>query len=86
LYRPDRLDAGILRELQNPASRWNVRKSFARIAKRLQVDEETVRRRVDRMEALGVVQGWTIIPNPTCSKRTVLGSTSKPLLERTRPN
>ena len=73
MYRPDRLDAGILRELQNPASRWNVRKSFARIAKRLQVDEETVRRRVDRMEALGVIQGWTIVPNPHLLEKDSVG-------------
>jgi len=73
LYRPDLLDAGILRELQHPASRWNVRKSFARIAKRLQVDEETVRRRVDRMETLGVIQGWTIVLNPHLLEKDCVG-------------
>jgi DNA-binding Lrp family transcriptional regulator/ferredoxin len=73
LYHPDRLDAGILRELQNPASRWDIRKSFVRIAKRLMVDEETVRRRVTKMEALGVIQGWTITPNPHLLDRDSVG-------------
>jgi len=73
LYHPDRLDAGILRELQNPASKWDIRKSFARIAKRLMVDEETVRRRVARMEAVGVIQGWTIAPNPHLLDRDSVG-------------
>lgn len=73
MYHPDRLDAGILRELQNPASRWDIRKSFVRIARRLQVDEETVRRRVAKMETLGVIQGWTITPNPHLLDRDRVG-------------
>jgi DNA-binding Lrp family transcriptional regulator/ferredoxin len=73
LYHPDRLDAGILRELQNPASRWDIRKSFVRIAKRLMVDEETVRRRVAKMETLGVIQGWTITPNPHLLEKDSVG-------------
>jgi DNA-binding Lrp family transcriptional regulator/ferredoxin len=73
VYHPDELDAGILRELQNPASRWNVRGSMARIAKRLRVDEETVRRRVSKMEEFGVVQGWTVTPNPHLLGRERVG-------------
>ncbi len=73
MYRPDELDAGILRELQSPAARWNVRGSYARIAKRLRVDEETVRRRVSKMESRRVIQGWTITPNPHLLGRECIG-------------
>ncbi len=34
------------------------------MAKTLHVDVETVRRRVSRMERLGAIEGWAIMPNP----------------------
>jgi DNA-binding Lrp family transcriptional regulator/ferredoxin len=64
VFYPDELDRGILRELQSPASRWNFRESYSRTAKKLHVDEETVRRRITRMESHGVIEGWVILPNP----------------------
>lgn len=43
---------------------WNVRETYSGIAKRIGVDEETVRRRVKRAEKLGSVMGWKMMPNP----------------------
>lgn len=36
---------------------------YGRIAKNLGLDEDTVRKRVDRLESAGVIKGWRLIPN-----------------------
>jgi DNA-binding Lrp family transcriptional regulator len=65
MLHPDDLDIKIMRELESPASfRWNVRESYASIAKKLGIDEETVGRRVERVRQAGVFQGWELIVNP----------------------
>jgi DNA-binding Lrp family transcriptional regulator len=43
---------------------WNVRKSYSNIAKRLGIDEETVRKRIKRQEKLGAIQGWRAVIHP----------------------
>jgi len=64
VWTPDRLDFNIIRELAGSPSQWNVKKSHAAIAKKLRVDEETVRNRLRRMKQEGYLQGWRLIPNP----------------------
>lgn len=65
MQRLDPLDIKLVKELQSPASyRWNARESFASMAKKLGVDEETIRKRVGRMRQAGVLQYWRLIPNP----------------------
>jgi DNA-binding Lrp family transcriptional regulator len=55
----------VLRELTSPASfQWNVRESYAKIAKKLGMDEETVRLAVRRAKDSGFVERWRIILNP----------------------
>jgi DNA-binding Lrp family transcriptional regulator len=66
MYKPDALDLRITREIGTPRSaQWNVRESYASIAKRVGVDEETVRKRIKKQEKMGIIQGWraTIHPN-----------------------
>ncbi len=61
----DELDAGILREIRSPSSfRWDARESYARMASRLGVDEETVRRRVTRLQEDGVIGKFVLGLNP----------------------
>lgn len=61
----DDLDRKIVKEMTSPASlQWDIRQSYVAIAKRLQVDEETIRRRFERMRKTGFLQGWQIIVNP----------------------
>ena len=61
----DDLDVRIVKELSNPGSpQWNVRETYSGIAKRLGVDEETVRRRLKRAQELGTVTGWKMMVNP----------------------
>jgi DNA-binding Lrp family transcriptional regulator len=65
MYKPDTLDLQITREIGSPRStQWNVRESYSSIAKRVGVDEETVRKRIKRQEKLGILQGWRAAIHP----------------------
>jgi len=65
MHRLDDLDAKIIKELGSPSSpNWNVRETYSSIARRIGVDEETVRRRLKRAEELGSLPGWRMMVNP----------------------
>ncbi len=65
LHRLDDLDIRIIKELGSPGSfQWNVRESYSNIARRLGVDEETVRKRLKRAEDLGPLPSWRMMVNP----------------------
>ncbi len=65
MYRPDDLDLRITREFGSPKSpRWNVRISYADIARRLGIDEETVRLRVKRAQERGFLPTLRLMVNP----------------------
>lgn len=65
LHRLDDLDSRIVRELVSPTSLpSDVRVTYARIARKLGVDEETVRRRLKKVREKGVVVGWKMLVNP----------------------
>ena len=65
MHHPDELDVRILKEFGSPASpQWNVRESYAKVAKRVGVDEETVRKRVIEMRQRGSMPKWLVKPNP----------------------
>ena len=65
MHRPDTLDLRIMKEIGTPQSmQWNIRESYASIAKRVGVDEETVRKRIKRQEKLGAIQGWRAVIHP----------------------
>jgi DNA-binding Lrp family transcriptional regulator len=61
----DSLDARIFSELSGAGSyQWDVRQSYSSIARKLEVDEETVRRRILRAEQRGLLGGWELLLNP----------------------
>jgi DNA-binding Lrp family transcriptional regulator len=65
LRREDDLDVRLMRELLSPGSfRWDVRESYSSMAKRLGVDEETIRKRLKRAELGGILGGFYLVPNP----------------------
>jgi DNA-binding Lrp family transcriptional regulator len=65
MFRLDDLDIRIVREFNSPGPpQWNVRESFTAVARRLGVDEETVRLRVARLRDRGVFPSWRIAVNP----------------------
>jgi DNA-binding Lrp family transcriptional regulator len=54
-----------MKELTSPRSfRWDIRESYASIAEKIGVDEETVRRRVKRARESGFLKGWKLFLNP----------------------
>ena len=74
MQRTQDLEIQIMRELASPGSfRWNIRESYASMAKRLGIDEETVRRRVNRARESGFLKGWQIILNPHVLDRESAG-------------
>jgi DNA-binding Lrp family transcriptional regulator len=65
MHRLDDLDVRIIKELGSPSSpQWNVRETYSNIARRIGVDEETVRRRLKKAEELGSLPGWRMMINP----------------------
>ena len=65
MHRPDTLDLRIMKEIGTPQSmQWNVRESYSSIAKRVGVDDETVRKRIKRQEKLGAILGWRAVIHP----------------------
>jgi len=66
MHRLNDLDNRIAKEIGNPQSlQWNVRESYASIARRIGVDEETVRKSIKRAEKAGSIVRWrvTVAPN-----------------------
>src|SRR6185295_644298 len=86
MWTPDDLDIRILRSLASPASfQWDVRIPFSDVAAGLNVDEETVRNRLQFMEETKFLRGWQLVLNPALLGResavvelTVAASESKP--------
>jgi DNA-binding Lrp family transcriptional regulator len=65
LQRPVDLDIRIMKELASPSSfRWDIRESYSSIAAKIGVDEETVRRRINRARESGFLKGWQVVLNP----------------------
>lgn len=65
MWTPDDLDIQIIRALASPRSfQWDVRISYGRVAAGLNVDEETVRNRLKRMNDALFLRGWQLIFNP----------------------
>jgi hypothetical protein len=74
MHRLDDLDVKIIKELGSPNSlQWNIRESYSNIAKRVGVDEETVRRRLKRAEERGSLPGWKMMVNPHFLKCEAVG-------------
>jgi DNA-binding Lrp family transcriptional regulator len=65
LLNLDDLDFKIFRELGGSSSpKWNVRESYSNISRKLGVDEETVRMRVNRAKERGFLPAWRVMVNP----------------------
>lgn len=70
----DILDASIVGRLLHPQPlglQFDVRISYADVARSLGVDEETVRTRLKRLQEEGFVQGWGVSLNPALLGRTL---------------
>jgi len=64
-----------MKELTSPSSfRWDIRESYGSIAAKIGVDEETVRRRVNRARDSGFLKGWQVVLNPHVIGRESAGA------------
>jgi DNA-binding Lrp family transcriptional regulator len=52
-----------MRELATSPSQFSIRRSYTDVARKLGVDEETVRNRLKMMREMGLLQGWRLIVN-----------------------
>src|SRR5579862_5819433 len=53
-----------MRELWGSPGLWNQKKRHVEIARKLGVDEETVRNRIKFLKESGFLIGWRMVPNP----------------------
>ena len=64
----DRIDIKILGQLHRGVSKLGFQPDgkglYRRIAKKLALNEDTIRKRVDRLESSGVIRGWQLVVNP----------------------
>lgn len=60
----DRDYSELMKELWGSAGRWNAKRSYADVARKLGVDEETIRNRMKRLKDSGFLVGWRLLPNP----------------------
>ncbi len=64
----DRIDIRLLGQLARGMSAHDfqpeVKGVYGRIAKKLGLDEDTVRKRMERLESTGVIRGWQVVLNP----------------------
>ena len=57
------LTVSIMREMATSPSHWNANRSYVDVARKLGVDEDTVRNRLKMMREMGLLRGWRLIPN-----------------------
>ena len=65
----DKAYSSVMRELWGSPIQWNTKKSYLEVARKLGIDEETVRNRVKRLKESGFLLGWRLVPNPTLLAR-----------------
>ena len=65
----DRAYSDLMKELWGSPAVWNMKKTYVDIARKLGVDEETVRNRIKSMKEGGFLLGWILHPNPALLSR-----------------
>ena len=63
MWRTVELTVNIIKELSITPSHWNVKRSYAEVAKKIGIDEETVRIRIQSLKQSGFLLGWWLILN-----------------------
>jgi DNA-binding Lrp family transcriptional regulator len=65
LWGQEKAYSTLMKELWGSPGQWNVKRSYAAVARKLGVDEETVRNRINHLKESGFLIGWRVFPNPT---------------------
>src|SRR5919197_2261295 len=63
MWRTVELTVNIMKELSITPSHWNIKRSYAEVAKKIGIDEETVRIRIQTLKQSGFLLGWRLILN-----------------------
>lgn len=65
----DRLDVRIYREFfhgkTGPPLESDIRRSYGSVARRLNIDEVTIRKRINALQQSGFLNGWRLVVNPS---------------------
>jgi DNA-binding Lrp family transcriptional regulator len=69
LWSQDKAYSDLMQELWGSPTRWNARKTYTDVARKLGVDDETVRNRLRHMKESGFLVGWRLVPNPSLMGR-----------------
>jgi DNA-binding Lrp family transcriptional regulator len=59
-----------MRELWGSPGLWNEKRTYVEVARKLGVDEETVRNRIKNLKDSGFLLGWRLVPNPVLLNRS----------------
>ena len=65
MWVTDKSYSDLMRELWGSPGLWSQKKTYVEIARKLGVDEETVRNSVKYMKENGFLLGWRLLPNPS---------------------
>ncbi|MDG6904316.1 MAG: winged helix-turn-helix transcriptional regulator [Nitrososphaerota archaeon] len=65
MWTQDKAYTDLMRELWGSPARWNTKKTYSDIARKLGVDEDTVRNRLRHLKESGFLTGWRVVPNPS---------------------
>jgi DNA-binding Lrp family transcriptional regulator len=71
LWAADKSYSDLMKELWGSPGLWSQKKTYVEIARKLGVDEETVRNRVKFLKESGFLLGWKLLPNPALLGRTM---------------
>jgi DNA-binding Lrp family transcriptional regulator len=70
MWVADKSYSDLMKELWGSPSLWSQKKTYVEIARKLGVDEETVRNRVKVLKESGFLLGWKFLPNFALFGRT----------------
>lgn len=70
MWIADKSYSDLMKELWGSPGLWSQKKTYVEIARKLGVDEETVRNRVNVLKESGFLIGWKLLPNLALLSRT----------------
>ena len=70
MWAADKSYSDLMKELWGSPGLWSQKKTYVEIARKLGVDEETVRNRVKVLKESGFLLGWRLLPNPALLGRS----------------
>jgi DNA-binding Lrp family transcriptional regulator len=69
LWTGDKAYSDLMKELWGSPGVWNEKKTYVEVARKLGVDEETVRNRIKFLKDSGFLRGWRLVPHPSLMDR-----------------